>query len=293
MRASPQGVLLALAAAILFGLVSVVARASELPALTKSAYAYLIAGVLLAPTLRGLRIETRDWPRILTMGLVGGALAPALLFYGLDQARATDASILLTLEMVFTAILAAMFLRERARAQAWFGIALLFASAIVIAIRTGAQGGETTLVGAILVALAALGWGVDNTVSTKLVGSYKPHQLIALKGLIGGAAALVAAIAMRSSPAIPRAEVLNIAYLGVLGVGASILLFYHALQRIGATLAASLFLPVTAIAGVLGGWLILRETLDVGHAAAAVLAIIGIVLVARAPASRGENDPCS
>lgn len=284
MRTATQGIILALAAAVLFGLVSVAARASELSALTKSAYAYLIAGLALAVTLKGFRVERRDRPRVLTMSLVGGALAPTLLFLGIEQARATDASILLTLEMVFTAVLAAVFLRERARARAWVGIALLFASAIVIGVRTASQGGETTLVGAGLVALAALGWGVDNTVSARLVGSYKPHQLLAVKGLIGGAAALIAAIALGETLAIPRAEVLNIAYIGVLGVGASILLFYHALRRIGATLTASLFLPTTAIAGVLGGWLLLREGLDASHAAAAGLAILGIVLVARASA---------
>lgn len=301
MRAPTQGVLLALVGAILFGLVSVAARASQLPALTRSAYAYLLAGVLLAATLRGLRIQKRDWPRILTMSLLGGALAPILLFYGLDQARATDASVLLTLEMVFTAILAALFLRERARAQAWIGIALLFASAIIIAIRSSAPGGETTIVGASLVALAALAWGIDNTVSAQLVGSaaqqdantstvasstYKPHHLLALKGLIGGAVALTAAIAMQDSLAIPRTEILTIAYIGILGVGASILCFYHALQRIGATLTASLFLPATAIAGVLGGWLLLGERLDLAHAAAAAIAVLGIILIARAPAPR-------
>lgn len=285
MRAVTQGMLLALAAAGLFGLVSVAARASEVPALTKSAYAYLLAGALLAPSLRGLRVETRDWPWILAISLVGGALAPVLLFYGLDQARATDASILLTLEMVFTAILAAAFLRERARAQAWVGMLLLFASAVVVAVRTSGEGGETTLAGASLVALAALGWGVDNTVSAKLVGAYKPHQLLALKGLVGGAAALLAALAARESLAVPRAEILSIAYLGVLGVGASVLLFYHALRRTGATLTASLFLPTAAIVGVLGGWLLLEESLDVGHAAAVLLAVAGVVLVARAPAA--------
>lgn len=283
MRGPTQGVLLALAAAVLFGLVSVAARASHLAPLTKSAYAYLIAGVLLAATLRGVRVERRDRPRVVMMSLVGGAIAPILLFYGLEQARATDASILLTLEMVFTAILAATFLRERAPAKAWIGIALLFASALIIAGRTASQQGETTLVGAGLVALAALGWGIDNAVSAKLVGSYKPHQLLALKGLIGGAAAFVAAVALREPLGLPRAEILNIAYIGVLGVGASILLFYHALQRIGATLTASLFLPTTAIAGVVGGWLLLRERLEIHHAASAAIAVVGIVLIARAP----------
>lgn len=288
MRAAAQGVLLSLGAAILFGLVSVSARESDLPPLVLGGYAYLLAGLLLAITLRHARMDRRDWPKIAIMGLVGGALAPALLFFGLRNAAASDASILLTLEMVFTALLAAAFLRERARPLVWLGISLLFASALIIAAFTTRTQSATSIVGATLVSLAALGWGIDNTVSTKLVGTYRPHQLLAVKGLIGGATSLVAAASLGQDLSIPASEIWHVVYIGALGVGASILLFYHALQRIGATLTSSLVLPTAALAGVLGGWLLLDERLMMVHAAAGALAFAGVVLVSRAP-----TDPTS
>lgn len=279
-----RGVLLALAAALLFGLVNVAARASTLPPLVLGGSAYLLSGAVLAATLRGMRIDRRDWPRVLVMSLVGGAVAPALLFLGLDHATASDASILLTLELVFTAILAAIFLRERPRPLAWVGVGLLFASALLVAVATRAAGGATTAWGAALVALAALGWGVDNVVSTRLVAAYKPHHLLAVKGLIGGSAAFLAAILAGNSLAIPASEVRTVAYIGILGVGASILLYYHALRRIGATLASGLFLPMTALAGVLGGWILLGEALTPVHAGAGALALGGILLASAGPA---------
>lgn len=286
MRATSQGILLALLAAMLFGLVNVAARASSLPPLAMTAYAYLLAGLLFAPTLRRMRIERRDWPKLAGMSLAGGALAPVLLFYGLERARAADASLLLTLEMVSTAILAASFLRERVRPAAWLGIALLFGAAIAIA-RTVADGGAggTTLMGAALVLLAAVSWGVDNTISARLVGRYAPHQLLAIKGLAGGSAALVAAAMMGVSLALPPEEIRYVAYIGILGVGGSILFFYHALRRVGATLTASLFIPATALVGVLGGWAILHERLTLLHALAAALALAGVVLIARSARS--------
>ena len=283
MRRSTQGTLLALVAAALFGLVNVAARASTLPPLVLGGYAYLLAGAILAVPVRGLRIEKRDWPEVVVMSLVGGALAPALLFFGLQGATASDASILLTLEMVFTAILAAIFLRERARARAWTGIGLLFASAILIALVTTTREGATTLSGAALVCLAALGWGVDNTVSARLVGAYKPHELLAVKGLLGGSAALLVALLVGNSLVVARTDVSAIAYIGILGVGGSILLFYHALRRIGATATAGLFLPATALAGVIGGALLLHEELTWGHAGACALALFGVFLVSTAP----------
>lgn len=279
MRAPTQGILLSLGAAILFGLVSVSARQSTLPPLVLGGYAYLLAGLLLTITLRGARIDRRDWGKIATMSLVGGALAPALLFFGLRQSTASDASILLTLEMVFTALLAAVILRERARPRAWLGIALLFASAVLVALSaTGASGG-TTVLGAILVGLAAFGWGIDNTVSAKLVGVYEPHKLLAIKGLVGGTTSLLVALAIGQDLRVPANELDNVAYIGAFGIGTSILLFYHALRRIGATLTSSLFLPTAALAGVLGGWLLLGETLTITHAVAGVFALAGILLV--------------
>ena len=306
MKPTRSGALLALLAALLFGLVSVAGRASALAPLLLGALAYLLAGIILAPTLRRVHIERRDWPKILAMGLVGGALAPALLFLGLAQATAVDASLLLTLEMVFTAILAAIFLRERAPPLAWVGIALLLASALLVAATSGARQGTTTWMGAALIAGAALGWGLDNTISTKLVGAaaqrgadtpsgassaYKPHHLIALKGLIGGSAALAFALALGLRPSVPLAEIRFVAYIGILGIGASTVLFYHALQRVGATLTTSLFIPASAIAGVLGGWLLLHEPISWIHGVAAALAVGGILLVARATAGRAPPSP--
>lgn len=278
MRAQVRGVLLALGAAVLFGLVSVSGRASALPPLVLGGYAYLVAGILLAPSLRGFRVARPDAGRLLAMALVGGALAPALLFYGLARVGAADASILLTLEMVFTAVLAAVFLRERLPFRGWIGVAALFASAALLA-AAGARAGETSLAGAALVLLAALGWGVDNTLSAKLAGSYEPRALVAIKGLVGGAAALLVALAIGASARLPLVEVKHVAYIGALGVAASIVLFYHALRDVGATLTASLFLPIGAIAGVVGAWLVLREPLAPAHAFAGALALAGAMLV--------------
>lgn len=249
MRASTLGILLALAGAVLFGLVSVAARASTLPPLILGAYAYLLAGALLVLVSRGAPIARRDWGKVAVMALVGGALAPALLFFGLQSARASDASILLTLEMVFTALLAALFLRERVRAA---------------------------------------GWGIDNTVSARLVGAYPPAKLVAIKGLLGGGAALAAALALRQPMSVAWPELRYVAYIGILGVAASILLFYHALRRLGATVTSGLFLPATALAGVAGGWFFLREDVTALTGAAAIIALVGAVLVARASAPQKE-----
>ena len=277
MRRDLQGAPLAIAAALLFGLVSVAAKSTAAHPLLKAGIAYLIAGLVLSTTPRRIRIGPRDWPKVLAMSLLGGAIAPTLLFIGLDRTTAATASILLTLEMVFTAVLATVFLRERTRGRALVGIALLFLAALLAGVPT-ADAGSTTLAGAALVAAAALGWGIDNTISAKLVGAYRPQQLVAIKGLVGGSAALTVAVARGADLTMGALDLARVAFVGLLGVGASILLFYGALGRIGATRTTAIFIPVAALAGVAGGWLILREPIGWQHTLAAGLVVAGVLL---------------
>ncbi|MHB8606517.1 MAG: DMT family transporter, partial [Thermoplasmatota archaeon] len=249
-------------------------------------------GLALAPALRGARVARADWPRVLAMALVGAALAPVALFFGLERTTAVDASLLLTLELVFTTLLAAFFLAERTRGSALAGLALLFAAALAIALAsaTGRAGGSTAL-GAFLVAAAAFGWGIDNTLSTALTANYTSKHLVALRGLIGGAATLVVALVLR--PHLIRdlraADVLPLLFIGLVGIALSTYLVYGAFRRIGATRSAALFVPATALTGALAGHFFLGEELGALHLVAAVLIVVGVVLVARS--SDPNADP--
>lgn len=281
------GIGLALGAALLFGLVNVAAKGATLSPLQLGGAAYLLAGLALAAFLRSAHVERRDAPRVLAMALLGGALAPLALFAGLERTSATHASLLLTLEMVFTAILARAFLRERVTGRAALALVLLFSGALVVgasAVAPRDADDPATLAGDALVVLAALGWAADNAVSADLAKRHKPHHLIALKGLIGGGAALLAAALLVRAPVdVTLENVRAVAYIGLLGIGASTVLFYHALQRVGATRTASVFLPTTALAGVGGAAILLGEPLRWLHVASAALAVAGVILMTTEP----------
>lgn len=277
------GILLALASAVLFGLVNVAAKPADVHPLLLSGASYLLAGVLLAPTLRGVRMPAGDRWKVLVVALVGGAVAPVLLFFGLQRAAASDASLVLTLEMVGTALLARLLLGERVGRWGAAGLALLLAAVALVAVASGGEGGRSSWLGLALVALAALGWAVDNTVSARLVKDLAPHRLVALKGLVGGAATLLVLLALGGASVPSPGDALRIAYVGALGVGASIVLFYGALQRAGASVTVGVFLPASALTGVLAAALLLREALGPLVLLAAALAAGGLALVARKP----------
>ena len=279
-RARLTGLALAAGSGILYGSINVLAKPIDLHPFAKSAIAYLTSALVLSPWLRGLHVERRDWPKVLTMGLVGGGLAPILLFHGLEETAAADAGLLLTLELVATAALAALFLHERFPGREAAGLLTLLAAAACVAVSSRTGEAASTTRGMLLVLGSAVAWGIDNAVSTRLVGSYRPPGLIAAKGLLGGTAATAAALATGIDlPALRPA--LGMAGLGVVSVAVSSLLFYTALGRVGAARTSAMNIATTALVGAFGGALLLGEHLGPLHGVAIGLVLAGAWLLAR------------
>jgi drug/metabolite transporter (DMT)-like permease len=286
-RATLAGLALGAGSGILYGSINVLSKPLAIHPLAKGWIAYLASATLLSPALRGLRVARGDGWRILTMGLVGGGLAPALLFFGLQRTAAADAGLLLTLELVTTAVLAMLFLGERFHAREGLGLAALLLAGAAVALAS--SGGSSSLSGALLVLGAAVAWGVDNTVSASLVGSYGLRQLIAAKGLLGGTALLLAALAWRA-PLPPPAPALAMVALGIASIAISSLLFYSALRLVGAARTSAMNIATTGLVGAAGGALLLRERLSWLHAASLALLLAGAFLLSR-PRPAGAAKP--
>lgn len=262
---------------LFFGSINVAVRAQGVHPLWQTAIAYLVVAAVLAWQLRDLRVPRGDRIPLAVVAVVGGGLSPILLFMGLRETTAIDTGLLLTFELVVTALLAVVFLRERETARGWTGIAALLAAAVLAALGGTAES-STTWRGALFVGLAAVGWAVDNVLSTRLVGTYRPPQVLAVKGLVGGGLALAAALAW-GVPA-PGGFGLEVAVLvGGIGLAGSLLCFYRALQTIGAARTAAVNIPLTALAGGVGGVLLLQESFRLHHAAALALVVLGVVLL--------------
>jgi drug/metabolite transporter (DMT)-like permease len=264
---------------LLYGSINVLAKPIAMHPVMKAAVAYLVSATVLSPFLRGLHIQPRDWPKVLAMGLIGGGVAPVLLFYGLQETAAADAGMLLTVEMVGTAALAAVFIGERYRPRELAGLAALLAGAVLVALGSSEGSTDSTPLGILFILGSALGWAIDNAVSTRLVGAYPPRSLIALKGLLGGTACFVAALAV-GAPAPDLPGFAAMAGMGILSIAVSSLLFYHALGRVGAARTSAMNIGTTALVGAAGGALLLGEHLVVLHAVALLAILLGAALLA-------------
>ncbi|MEO6278701.1 DMT family transporter [Roseateles sp.] len=243
-RPALRGAALALLAAALFGLSTPLVQRAGAGCGPWATAALLYAGAALMgalsrrPVEREARVVRGDLPRLLAMALFGAALGPAALAWGLQRSSATGASLLLTLEALFTALLAAVLYREQLDRRVRAALGLLLAGGAVLVLDQG-WGGGGQLAGLLAVLAATLAWGVDNTLS-RGVAERDPSQVVAVKASLGVAlTVLVAWLAGEGPPT--AASALALFAIGALGYGLSLRFYLLAQRAFGAARTGSVF----------------------------------------------------
>jgi len=246
LRLTPTGVVVALASALLFGVTTPIAKQ-----LLAATHPLLIAGLLYLGSGIGVSVlrliqdrgwsptglTASDWPWLVLTTLVGGIVAPALLMVGLAQADAAVASLLLNLEVVFTAVLAWLAFREPANARVMLGLAIIFAGGLIL-VWPGRLGTASLPASAAIVA-ACICWALDNNLTRK-ISAGDARVLAAIKGLAAGVTNTMLAFMVGARlPAAP--QVLATLVIGFLGYGLSLVLFIVALRQLGAARTGAYF----------------------------------------------------
>jgi len=239
-----RGALLALAAAALFGVSTPLVQhfGAGTGAFTTAALLYAGAACMGALARRPRELEARlarqDLPRLLAMAAFGAVLGPVALAWGLQRTSGTSASLMLTLEAVFTALLAWRLYRESLGARVWAAMALLLAGGALLVLDQGRSGG-LQMSGLLAVLAATAAWGIDNTLSRALADR-DPGQVVMVKSLLGAMATCgIAIIASEPMPA-PSAALALFA-VGATGYGLSLRFYLLAQRAFGAARTGSVF----------------------------------------------------
>jgi len=239
-----HGALLALLAAALFGASTpLLQRAGEgVGALSTAALLYAgaaaVGAVSRRPAHREARLVRADLPRLLAMALFGAAIGPVALAWGLQRTSGTSASLMLTLEALFTAVLAWRMYHETMDRRVWAAMALLLAGGVVL-ILDQQRGGGTQLYGLLAVAVATAAWSVDNTLSRGLA-ERDPSQVVMAKGALGASATALLGFGF-SEPLPPPAAALGLFAIGASGYGLSLRFYLLAQRAFGAARTGSVF----------------------------------------------------
>ncbi len=259
-----RGVLYALLAAVLFGASTPFAKVllTDTPPVLLAGLLYGGSGIglgvwlVLRPRRRHTGVAWRRNEALCLAGAIaaGGILGPVMLMAGLERMAAANASLLLNMEGVLTALLAWLVFRENLDRRVLAGMLAIVTGGVVLAWpeRTALGGGE----GAVWVAGACACWAMDNNLTRK-VSAGDPVVIAALKGLIAGAVDLGIAAGFGAHwPAGPR--ILAAAWVGLVGYGVSLALFVLALRHLGAARTGAYFATAPFI-GAAASLLLFRQ----------------------------------
>jgi len=271
--------LVALAAAALFGASTPLAKLlqADIAPNLLAGLLYLGSGMGLALVRLARRnskraaeapLQARDTPWLAAAVSCGGVAAPLLLMWGLAGASASGVSLLLNLEGILTALIAALVFREAVGGRIWFAAGVMLCAGLLLGYDPRAGLGVSLRTLAVVAACAL--WALDNNL-TRRIAAADPVNIAMIKGLAAGCVNVVAALALGAvlPPALPLAGAL---LLGWLGYGVSLVLYILALRHLGSARAAAHFSTAPFIGAGLAIAL-LGEPVTIGFGAAFALMI--------------------
>ena len=236
--------------------------------------------------------------RVFLLGVLEPGLAYLFVSFGLQLTTASNAALLGGLECGFVVILAALFLHERAgwSVIAAVGIAVLGMVVLEGSVSFGAPG-----LGDLLMTAGTLSAAVYTIVARRLSPGDDPLTVTALQFTVGSALVLPLAVCRWSTGAeqipigVPMRFWTAAALVGVLGFGASFVLYNAAIVRIAAG-PAGVIINLAPAFGLASAVLWLGETLTTARAVGAALIGLSVVLFISVErgnqlAARRSRDP--
>jgi drug/metabolite transporter (DMT)-like permease len=275
-----RGGLLALAAAVLFGISTPIVQwlGAGMGPLTTAALLYAgaaaVGAMLRSSPQREARLQRHDAGRLTLVALFGAVLGPVALAWGLQRTSGTSASLMLTLEAVFTAVLAHRLYRETMDRRVWGAVLLLVAGGAVLVLDRGPLGGAQML-GLLAVLLATAAWGIDNTLSRALA-ERDPGQVVLAKAALGASVTTLLAL-LADEPMPGPGAAAGMLAVGATGYGLSLRFYLLAQRAFGAARTGSMFAFAPFIGAALA-MLLGDRSASWGMAVGGVLMLAGVVL---------------
>ncbi|MBR84869.1 MAG: hypothetical protein CMA85_02870 [Euryarchaeota archaeon] len=230
----------------------------------------------------------KAWKYTIWMALLGTMGYQLLFMNGMKWTAAGDASLIIPLNPVFTVLLAVPMLGQRLSMRMLIGLTVGLAGvATVVGWSPNVDiPFEHRLIGAVMIALAALTWAAtsnltkmalsDDSVGTSL-------EIVVWYSLVGWVLLtpwMLFEVWGSGFPEPSPAEWASVAYLGLISTVLTYAWFARGIDRIGATAAAS-YVFLVPVFGVLSGWLMLDESIGVSMIVGFCLIVLGVREVQR------------
>ena len=266
---------------------------NEIGPFTLVAYRVLF-GVLFAGG--AVLLQRKAWPRdwtgwfpFLLLGLTSVAIPFFLITWGELSIDSAVASILNATVPLFTIVIAHLFLLDdKMSVQRVLGLFIGFIGVIVLLSEDLTAGAQSSILGQAAVILASIFYAASSV--------YARRKTQSASGLVRGAAPLVSATVvmwlmapvLESPLEVPQLPLTWIAilWLGILGSGLALILWYYLLHEIGPT-RTGMVTYIFPLGGVILGVIFLNEHLSWQLAVGALLIISSILVVNWQPRKSG------
>lgn len=248
---------------------------------------FAVASILLAAFVLPRRVslpKRADLPGLVAAGLLGIFAYPVALGYGQQSVSSGPAAVLVESAPIFTALFAALFLRERLRLIEWIGILVAFFGVAVIAV--GESDGDFGIApGAPLLLVAAVATSAYFVVQKPYLARYGALA-VAFYTLLAGTAGLLVFV-----PSLPEAvrqaslkETLSVLYLGVFPSAIAYTTWAYALSKLSASRAASYLYLIPPLTFIIA-WAFFGETPAALSVVGATVTLAGVAVVQALPRS--------
>ena len=275
----------------------------EAPPFFAASCRFMIASLVLIPLVAWQsRSEGRGFPMpanarqlagLFSLGLTGVFLYNAVFFTGLKLTSASNGALIVAINPLLTAVLSAIWLRERVGLTQAAGLMLsLFGVTVVIA--RGSLSVVTSLSfnkGDLIMVGAPLCWALYSILGKKALARFTPLAATAYASLFGAALLVPAALLEHAAaggplPGFSWLGWLAILQLALLGTVIGFVWWYQGVQQIG-TARAAVFVNLVPVFGAVLAALILGERLVAAQLWGGLLVIVGVYWGSRQPTRLG------
>jgi drug/metabolite transporter (DMT)-like permease len=278
-----------LVVAIIWGVGWVAGRvvALEIPPFTAGWSRYILAVfcflIYLKISGKWMLPKKEQWRIIAMIGFLSTFVYQAFFMYGMKWTAAGDASLMITFNPLFTALLAIPFLGEKLDRRLVIGLLTAVSGVVVIAWYSPNVNLpiDERLLGDALIGLAALSWaGATILMKKAMSGEYalSPLHLTVWASTVGLLIQTPAALWEMSEYGWPHASMEAwwwLAFLAIASTVMSYVWFADGIKIIGAGRAA-LYVYLVPLFGILSGWMLLDEMLGWSLVASFALIVGGV-----------------
>jgi drug/metabolite transporter (DMT)-like permease len=241
-----------------------------------------LAGIIISLVFRSAWPRDRaSWITLIILGLTSTAIPFVLISWGEQTIDSAVASILNASVPLFTILMAHFMLKDdRMTLQRVLGLLAGFSGVVILLSKDLQPGQHNSIIGQVAVVVAAAFYA-GSTIYARKRTENVPGVLRGIIPLISASVIMWVLIPFVEAPVhVPSLPITWVAllWLGVLGSGVALILWYYLLHEIGPT-RATLVTYVFPLGGVILGVVFLQENVTWQLFAGALMIVVSIVIV--------------